>query len=69
MSDHASSHRNTRTPLQNVRDVALTIMAVLLSIVSAIVLYVMITAGSTLYRIDDRIDAPVPPAPSTSLPE
>jgi hypothetical protein len=71
MTDHATSNRSTRSLLQKVRDVALTIMAILVSAISAFAIYVIITAGSALYRVDDKIDNPVPaitdkPSPTLS---
>jgi hypothetical protein len=50
-----------RTGLQKVRDVALTVMAVLVSIVCAVAIYVAVAAGSALSDIGSNTD-PTPAA-------
>lgn len=58
-----------RTVLQNVRDVALTVMAVLVSLVCALVLYFAIAAGSALAELGDNLDDdPTPAEDFTSVP-
>jgi hypothetical protein len=48
--------------LQKIRDVALTVMAVLVSLVCAVLLFLTVAAGSALSEIGNRISTPTPAA-------
>jgi len=46
--------------LAKIRDVALTVMAVLVSLVCVVILFVTFAAGSALSEIGDRLNNPTP---------
>lgn len=52
--------RSARTVLQKIRDIALTVMAMLVSVLCAILLYVLFAAGSSLAELGDRATDPAP---------
>lgn len=54
--------RHVRTGLQRTRDIALTVMAVLVSVVCAVLLYVTIAAGSALSQLGRSPAVPAVPA-------
>lgn len=60
MSDYTPNTPQRRTGLQKTRDVALTVMAILVSLVSAVLLYTAIAAGSAIAELgkDDPTPAP-----------
>ncbi len=57
----------SRTMLQKVRDIALTIMAILVSITCALLLYVAFAAGSALSDLGNNLGDGSTPAPTFNL--
>ncbi|BEL07842.1 hypothetical protein Q0Z83_060330 [Actinoplanes sichuanensis] len=60
MTDYTTTRPQQRTGLQKARDIALTVMAVLVSIVCLLLLYVGVAAGSALSDVSNRLSESTP---------
>jgi hypothetical protein len=64
MSDHSTQQRSG---LQKIRDIALTVMAILVSILSLVLLYVIFAAGSALSDLGKNLGDSTTPAPAITF--
>jgi hypothetical protein len=60
MAERDLTTRRPRTVLQQIRDIALTIMATLVSIVCALIIYLVFAAGASLADLGNNSGDPAP---------